>query len=67
MYEMRFRKDYITENKLVLRIMNEPDKVPEMANPPNSSQRLKPQRVFHFVKEELTLVASVHKLAGGTM
>ena len=67
MYELCFRKDYITKNKLVLRLMNESDKVPEMTSPPNSSQGLKPQKVFHFAKEELTLGANVHKLAGGTM
>lgn len=55
MYEMCFRKDYSTENKLVLRLMNESDEVSETASQPNSSQGLEPRTVFHFAEEELTL------------
>lgn len=52
---MCFRKDYSAEYKLVLRLINESDEVPEMASQPNLSQALRLRRVLSLAKEGLTL------------
>ena len=52
---MCFRKHYSAEYKLVLRLINESDEVPEMVSQPNLSQALRLRRVLSLAKKGLTL------------